>query len=454
MTHLITARPYLKEGENLIGYVIRLARLNMYSNVQQFVKEWTSLKVVVNATIGQQQRLATFVSEITGHSICFDESSFYGRFTNLSEAVTNQSFSHKPSICPACIEELHYIKAEWQFLPASFCKEHQCGHINICPNCKRELKWNVHLLDLHCQMCDANLTSPSTSKEPIHISRLDDFNYVTKLVSTSTSLLRPNDFMQKKYVKSQILNANWNDIFEAAAFKLESGELGLSPYAKLFSNSKRQHDNAPEFMVSPLNSAFKKAKGKELDNNISRYLVSKRVVTEITGISKEALNYLIEHDVLTHIFQKPVCFDYIFDIRDVAVLIKNVRYLRGKGKNFKAFVEQMSPFYSDAWKLSVGVLQGKIKIKFDDPEQPHFDHADIDRADAISFTRQYCTAETSTSIPYKQVARILDKTPEQIIVLYENNKLNGLLSNNKNLFVCRKSLKNYIVNNNISSTPF
>ena len=454
MNQLITARPYLKEGESLIGYVIRLARLNMYSNVQQFIKEWASLKIVANATTGQQHRLAAFVSEITGHNICFDESSLYGRFTTLVGAVANQSFSHKPSICPKCIEELQYIKAQWQFLPASFCEKHQCGHINICPTCKRQLKWNVHLLNLQCQMCDANLTSPELLKEPIHISRLDDTNYVNNLVKTSASMLRPNDFMQKKLVKSQILYANWNSIFEATAIKMESSELGLSPYGRLFSNQERQHDTAPEFMVSPLKSAFKKAIGKELDNNFSRYLVSKRVVTEVTGISNEALDYLMKNNVLMQVFKIPICFNYIFDIRDIAKLIKNAKSLKGKGKNHKVFVEQISPFYSDAWKVSIGVLQGKIKIQFDDPIEPHFDNADIDESDALSFVYQYCQVETSTSIPYKQVAQILDKSPEQIIALYKNKKLDGLRSNNTNLFVCRKSLKSFIANNNTNSSPF
>jgi hypothetical protein len=83
--------------------------------------------------------------------------------TLLGQPLTNKAMSiNKPRICPDCIEEHGFIRAEWDLKLVTACERHQRSLVSICPECGKPLSW-FRLGVLVCR-CNGDLASaPSTS---------------------------------------------------------------------------------------------------------------------------------------------------------------------------------------------------------------------------------------------------------------------------------------------------
>lgn len=167
MTSLV-ATPAIRPGESFWGYVLRLSEANRHETPYWIFRE---ANIEQGHMFGPSLDTATFAANI-GLNVTdlVAAAPLYTAGSNiptlLGQPLTNKAMRiDKPRICPDCIQEHGYIRAEWDLKLVTACEYHQRSLVSICPQCGRPLSWFRRGM-LTCR-CNGDLTSaPSTSARP------------------------------------------------------------------------------------------------------------------------------------------------------------------------------------------------------------------------------------------------------------------------------------------------
>lgn len=452
MSYTLPARPRRVKHENIIGYLLRLAKANSFGSLQEclrFVGKRAS-------NIGYlKQRLHSWfdvASELTGHEVEYHGGDFIGHFEYLEPICDEFVFtlSRKPVICPDCVLEKGVIKCEWQFTPASFCCLHSKELVNVCPHCKQELIWNTSLLEGNCQRCGGELAKRKKQEVPYHIRQFETLQgpalerYIKRLLSVASLLIRPHDLMQKPISASPIMLENWNGVYSLAAHYLEFGENIPDPYALVADNS--YHSDFKDFAVSSLSNSLYSVSKKKLSNTEVRYLVDEGTIEKWTGINSKQLQCCCSAGLLSVKYKKPYCGTLLYDFRELLTLFSKVKKANNNVTLLSEVEDEAPIFWANPDAVIVGILKGRIPCNFIQPERPHFSGAMIDQKSAHYYLRKQRGMKFETVVPTNIAFAALGISLWEGQLLLEENKLSVLLSNDKSLLVATDSIRKLIEN--------
>lgn len=129
---------YLKQhsDEDPVGFLLRLAFENGFSAIHQLFLR-SQFDILCSGTGKKFEDLCSQFS-----------------FTLHQSAISKPVPRSTVRVCPACIEELSYIKAKWQSSEVFHCEVHKLALIDTCESCHHPLTWDINLLDNRCTHAD------------------------------------------------------------------------------------------------------------------------------------------------------------------------------------------------------------------------------------------------------------------------------------------------------------
>lgn len=135
---------YLKQhpDEHPVGFLLRLAFQNGFTAIHQlFLK-------------------SQFDTLCRGTGKKFEDLCSQFSFTLHQSAILKPVARSTVRVCPACIEELRYIKAKWQSSEIFHCEVHKLALIDTCESCHQPLAWDINLLESRCTHADCGQKLP------------------------------------------------------------------------------------------------------------------------------------------------------------------------------------------------------------------------------------------------------------------------------------------------------
>ncbi len=147
--------PYPRKYEGLIGYLMRVAEANQYSD-WRWVGRWLApdgtLRLVREALIGEpvalqemsvrlgvrQERLQQMVYWQNGSSLGIQDGSFSHLFSLLGESFFDGI--HVP-LCATCLFEGKHVQRSWECVLCGWCTLHRQPLLSRCPNCRKLLSY-------------------------------------------------------------------------------------------------------------------------------------------------------------------------------------------------------------------------------------------------------------------------------------------------------------------------
>lgn len=435
MTPPLPIRPLPKADENAIGYIIRLAKSNHFRNLSEFLKAYASKALPSQYNTSSLLASITLASKLTGHDLIDkDYPIVSGDWANDPEVDASKrfTFSRKPCICPHCVREDGYLKSNWQYTVNSYCEKHQCAHINVCPSCNKELVWNVQLLNLTCQRCGSALSSEQVD-EPVHIRKLnamDDtekWKFAATLRELALDFMRPFDLMKKRIGEAPVMTGNWNDLYADIAKYLEKDLEKPTAYALLSSGDSRYK----EYIQSPLSIGMRQAIKRTPTNIECRNFMDNEALDRWFGISSYHMQACLDMKYAKVLFKKPYCGTCIYDFHDWKLMFKKFRRLEGKGTDITEVASDAPVFWCHEEEVVVGVLRGRIPVKFKNPDIPNFNEAWVDRDAAYYYLRKQKTLTRGAAMTIEQVSLALGIKPKEVRLLVKNKTLEEYTTTSK-----------------------
>jgi hypothetical protein len=210
MHSVFRINPKPKYGEELTGFLLRLASLNGFITIKELFsaigvvfteysfKRTSKLYSNLLATLAPMIQL-----NVQALRQCFDSMSFL-KMENNDASKSLQSKS--PTICIECIKETGYIRESWQCYHLTYCDVHNCELNTHCPNCSGRLSWNIDLL-AGCNQCgyrwhEHPLLSSTRPDYLSFIGQLDEKTeqnvFLSALYKAFCELTQPFSFAAKK----------------------------------------------------------------------------------------------------------------------------------------------------------------------------------------------------------------------------------------------------------------
>lgn len=448
MNTKLMMRPHAEHNESAIGYLIRLAKANLFDSLPQFFR---TLGLKKPPTAYRNQNLKTFADltiELGVESNPTLYENMLGTFSEEAIYGSYQSFavSKKPIICPQCIKEDGYHRKEWQYTPYSFCKKHKCSHINICGGCNRELEWNVLLLEGVCQHCYAKLWSPSEKNLPLHIRRLDSIQsnsdgFIAMLLETARKLMRPCDLMDKRISTSPIMQADWNNLYTLAGSYIASGKKVPSSL-DIFSSGAEQ--DYMDFCRSGIASGVRQATKVLPTSSECRYLVDPASIGKLLGLTELQLSHVIAECVFPPKFKKPYCGTFLYDFREVNKRIQNLKALENEGEPISKLEDEAATFWCKKTDILDGIFKGAIGCQFANLEKPKFDELLVSVSDTHRFYLKRRSLKKEVLVNVGDAARIMGIKGKDVRKLVKANLLRNMTPNNGDYQICVDSMIDYM----------
>lgn len=443
-------RPFMNRDENVLGYILRLANENFFDSLIECVKAYSSLSLSSRYSAKSLHSYIQFAELLTGRALSVHEITLAGEFSSDPAVVDAKRFaiSRKPCICPSCIEEEGYIKSRWQYTVYSHCDKHQCELINVCPDCNRELVWNTALLKLCCQRCGAHLKSEKKEKQPLHIQKLNEltdsekWKYASLLRQHATAFMRPFDMMDKRICEVPIMIRNWNELYSTIAEHIENKRDKPSPYL-LLSNDK--HDfGYKEYIQSPLAAGMRQVVKRPPTNEECRNFMDKKALLNWFGISEYHMQACLDMKYAKVLFKKAYCGSFIYDFRDWQKMFMNFRKLESGGVDIEDVASEAPVFWCHEEEVVVGVLRGKIPVRFKNPSAPNLKEAMVDRRMAHYYLSKQRTLIRGGVMSLAQAARALGINVKEVRQLIRDGVLEKYRTTNSTGLLTTKSVINAV----------
>ena len=201
------AYPPPKPGESSRGYFLRLVDLNGYKNVEN-VSRKIGVKYAFKSHPKTRQWLALLnklapaisadVDSLTANIKAHWASWLYSGF----DMSVSNLFHHNARVCPKCLDDEAYLRADWDFSLNVVCLKHQCLLIEECSECYEPIDWNRAEV-CYCYKCGADLRLQKVNTiEANHAlmrltRKLPNANreYIEDLITAYKRILRPKDNM-------------------------------------------------------------------------------------------------------------------------------------------------------------------------------------------------------------------------------------------------------------------
>ncbi|KXI29602.1 TniQ family protein [Paraglaciecola hydrolytica] len=450
--NLLPQRPFIKNGENVLGYLLRLAKKNRFNSLSELIKSYSTKKVPTTYRKNSVDGVVELASKLVGRSINLEKNYLLGEYEEDPSVSAGKRFSlsRKPCICTECVKEDGVIYANWQYTPNSYCTKHKMAHINVCQTCSRELQWNTDLLDLVCQHCGSKLCGKTIDTEPHHIRKLRTLQgqkkwvYTSKLFDYAVALIRPFDLIDKRVTESPIMLRNWNELYSMASQMIELGENVPSAYS-LFNQLFYEYP-FDDFAQSPLAAGMKQVLKRHPTNDECRLFVDAAALKKWLGLSEFQVQSCIELKFTKVTFKKPYCGTFIYDFSDWQRLLQRVRTLDEVGTPIQQVAEEAPIFWNYPEEIVIGVLRSRIPVRFKNPNMPNFSEAFVDRKTAHYYLRKQRGMKFDQVLSQYNASKLLGVGPQIIRKFIKDGKLSVMVPNNKVPMICIDSLNKLIDN--------
>lgn len=149
----LLVRPFPKQDESIIGYLLRVSEANGYDSINWLLQEFklrrtnarhsyvygtTDLKRMARALNVDESVLGQMTFKPIEVSLRLIGSyKVFGR--NVPSFIIRPN---NPKVCPACLAEDGYCRKAWEIAVLTACPKHRCMLLQECPNCKSTIKWN------------------------------------------------------------------------------------------------------------------------------------------------------------------------------------------------------------------------------------------------------------------------------------------------------------------------
>ena len=309
-------RPFPQQGEDLQGYILRVAKENGRLNIKELL-----------ATIGYSKR-QIFQSSRTIEEFLSETSSWYCRWPldklKLHFSENSNPFwryqdkrcirdvvIQQPRICIECFkdDESRFIKFEWRLLHSSYCESHKCPLVDSCPSCGEQLGWNYKVFN-QCTSCDFQWSDICMLKEPVDDYFQSEFNSLSESAKTQwyedftciiVKAARPFDLMQQPITRLP------KDIVQLNV---------LISQAKQLKEGRYSNENLIEW--SP--KGFVQTRRLEHLKSM-RYHQDFGSVAKMLNISSTHISHLIEQEILKPLEPLKLIHIMLFDARSVQNLL-------------------------------------------------------------------------------------------------------------------------------------
>lgn len=259
------------EGELFKAYTVRLASLNHRENLSDFVSAFglpgNSTKIFMRGT-PENEKFMRILSLSLGYEVGSLDKYFETEGVRQMRKwlSSHQTLMSNPTICPTCVENEKYLKADWHLYYASHCLEHNCKLWRDCPQCGNKFKWQGKVFDgcTSCglqwkNVCAVKVFSPPLSQVAIAESTdTDKDNLVNRITSKMNISLRPFDasFQRNREIDEHVpdlasyietayrLGHSKSAIKELKKLRLEywQSKIGGAPQAKLMQKVDAAND--------------------------------------------------------------------------------------------------------------------------------------------------------------------------------------------------------------------
>ena len=159
----INGHPKPKPDESIRGYLLRLAELNGFKGIRIYKNKFGLLNFDYNFFIHADSvtelfnRLAPALfttPEKLEHALL---SHWTWNIYQSNRTYLQGLFNQHCRICPLCLNEDNYYRANWEFALTTYCEKHQCYLIDECTHCKSKITWQGGYLN-KCHHCGGLFT--------------------------------------------------------------------------------------------------------------------------------------------------------------------------------------------------------------------------------------------------------------------------------------------------------
>ncbi|MBN0989367.1 TniQ family protein [Amphritea pacifica] len=207
-------RPKPFDEEGFTGYVLRIADRNGRSNLNELC-----------LTIGMISRKSNYVVGHPYNSLFIETCAAYLKRcpVELSDSFSGLTQQHlhdeqrlirdisiaNPKLCPHCMQENGFFKADWQVAHVTHCRKHSVMLLDACPRCDATFKWDCDLFE-KCQKCAVKWKDLKPALSPVpkyqHMKNEDAREMLIALYAALLFTFRPYDLMFDSLQTLQIDN--------------------------------------------------------------------------------------------------------------------------------------------------------------------------------------------------------------------------------------------------------
>lgn len=484
----INGHPSPIADESARGYLLRMVDCNGYKNVENICrKAGTKFAHKVHVMSKQWEQILSVFTPVLykQDSVLMDifkqhwAAKFYAKF----DMQMSNLFSVNCRICPICIQgEDGYAHADWDFALSTVCTKHKCHLIETCPHCRESISWKRGKLD-RCPECEKNYSSaPAIQLEkdsPLlklhkHYATMNR-EHVEQLITVCARMYRPQDNMiacpslhfmsldEINLLLNQALGLMHSSSFRAkyqswldntrAELAVISSMAVQEPYWVFIAGYDGKLDNLlPDITFLPPTDSqniidkkniikptpesaalgIKAARLKNIRDDISVISLNTQIdakrLASVLGVPFSSIQHMSDSSVLKPVNVVGTIRHYLFDLNDVAVLIKNVSAQKIQTKkglisiSSLANTKLLSKFALKFHHVIEIILQQKLSLFFDKNKEGFFDGS-VCESELIKILEEMMSNNNKT-LNINELSSILNTTPECIVKL----SLRGVIS--------------------------
>ncbi|WP_416308563.1 TniQ family protein [Neptunicella sp. SCSIO 80796] len=200
----VTPLPHL--DESLLGYLLRLAKMNGLQTVKELINlcEIRNIPAFPRTSAKSYARLLNGLSDATDipvERLCNAFNTDHNASLFRSERYIRHIDVKSFQCCPLCMSENRYHRGAWNNVFSTYCNQHATLLIDSCPNCKHPYSWQCSQLR-GCKNCGAEYEDydvvsapPLPFEQTLGSGSEYDPVLVGKLCSVLCHVLNHNDMM-------------------------------------------------------------------------------------------------------------------------------------------------------------------------------------------------------------------------------------------------------------------
>lgn len=186
---MLLCRPKKVIDECNVSYLIRLSEVNCVKGIGYLLRlgglDWKNNRVPIANILHGQFDLSPYLLALGVTPEAFS-TGMCGRFQRGID--TPYIFSRMPKVCPICIEELGYCKAEWAYLPVVTCVHHELVLIDFDSAKNKPISWYRSEVGLDFDWSEYESETPNDSMIACSdyfgnlVSRKNTKSYIPKIL--------------------------------------------------------------------------------------------------------------------------------------------------------------------------------------------------------------------------------------------------------------------------------